>query len=336
MRSLPELGKPVPVGVVGAGYYLPDRILSNADLEKMVDTSDQWIVERTGIRERRIADPNVSTSDMAVFAAKAALEHAAMQAEEIDMIICATVTPDMLFPSTACLIQKGIDARNAFAFDISAACTGFIYAMATAYTYLASNYVDSVLVVGAEKMSSITDYEDRNTCVLFGDGAGAVVLKRIDKPGHGIIDFILESDGRNAHWLQVPAGGSRMPASTRSIGERMHYISMEGREVFKFAVTAMKRTTVRIAERNNIGADDLTWLIPHQANKRIIDAAAAALGLSQDRIHYNIHKYGNMSAASTAVGLAEVVLHNNLEEGDTLLLVAFGAGMTWGSILIRW
>lgn len=252
------------------------------------------------------------------------------------MIICATVTPDMQFPSTACLIQKGLGARDAFAFDVAAACTGFIYALANAYTFIACGYVKNVLVVGAEKLSSITDYQDRNTCVLFGDGAGAAVLTRSTTPGHGIIDFILESDGRNAHWLQVPAGGSRTPASTRSIGERMHYISMEGREVFKFAVTAMKRTVVRIAERNNLKAEDITCLIPHQANKRIIDAAAKALGLDAARIHFNIHKYGNMSAASTAVGLAEVVQERHPQPGDNLVLVAFGAGMTWGSLLIRW
>ena len=208
--------------------------------------------------------------------------------------------------------------------------------MATAYTYLASGYVNRVLVVAAEKMSAFTDYTDRNTCVLFGDGAGAVVLSRIDKPGHGIIDFILESDGTHAEWLQVPAGGSRRPASTSSIGERMHYISMQGREVFKFAVSAMKRATVRIAERNNLKAEDITWLIPHQANKRIIDAAAEALQLDPRRIHYNIHKYGNMSAASTAVGLSEVILTHTLRDGDIILLVSFGAGMTWGSLLLRW
>ena len=336
MRLPPKLEAPVPVRIAGVGYYLPERILTNADLEKMVDTTNDWIIERTGIHERRIAPPEMSTSDMGVKAATAALGNAGMKAEDLDMIICATVTPDMMFPSTACLVQRGIDARAAFAFDLAAACTGFIYALATAYVHLASGYVRNVLVIGAEKLSAITDYKDRNTCVLFGDGAGAAILTRADTPGHGIIDYILESDGRNADWLKVHAGGSRMPASTKSIGERLHYISMEGREVFKFAVTAMKRSTVRIAERNNIKAEDITWLIPHQANKRIIDAAAEALGLDKSRIHYNIHKYGNMSAASTAVGLAEVVLNNHLEPGDNLVLVAFGAGMTWGSLLIRW
>jgi len=336
MELPPQVKNPVPIAIRGAGYYLPDRVLTNADLERMVETSDEWITERTGIKERRVADPAMSTSDMAICAAKRALANANMQPGEIDMIICATITPDMQFPSTACLIQKGIEARGAFAFDVSAACTGFIYALANAYTFIASDYVKNVLVIGAEKMSSITDYTDRNTCVLFGDGAGAVVLSRTDNPGHGIVDFILESDGRNALWLQVPAGGSRIPASTSSIGERMHYISMEGREVFKFAVTAMKRTTVRIAERNNLKAEDITWLIPHQANKRIIDAAAAALGLDASHIHFNIQKYGNMSAASTAVGLAEVILEKKPKAGDHLLLVAFGAGMTWGSLLIRW
>ena len=336
MRAMPKLENPVPVEVAGAGYYLPERILTNAELERMVETSDDWIVERTGIHERRIAAADMSTSDMAIRAAKDALAKASLAAEDVDMIICATVTPDMMFPSTACFIQRGIEARESFAFDITAACTGFIYALATAYTYLASGYVHNVLAVAAEKLSAFTDYEDRNTCVLFGDGAGAVVLSKINKPGHGIIDFILESDGRLANLLQVPAGGSRTPASTSSIGERMHYISMEGREVFKFAVTAMKRTTVRIAERNGIKAEDIRWLIPHQANKRIIDAAAEALGLDASKIHFNIHKYGNMSAASTAVGLAEVVLNNGLKDGDIILMVAFGAGMTWGSVLIKW
>jgi 3-oxoacyl-[acyl-carrier-protein] synthase-3 len=336
MRLPLKLEATVPVEIIGTGYYLPERILTNADLEKMVDTSNDWIVERTGIYERRIAPPDMSTSDMSVKAAKLALERAGLSGDEVDIVICATITPDMQLPSTACLIQKAIDARNAFAFDINAACTGFIYALATAYTYLASGCARNALVVGAEKLSSITDYEDRNTCVLFGDGAGAAVVKRTDNTDHGIIDFILESDGRNAHWLQVPGGGARKPITAENLAERSHYIQMMGREVFKFAVTAMKRTTVRIAERNGLEAEDITWLIPHQANKRIIDAAAGALGLDQSHIHYNIHKYGNMSAASTAVGFAEVVEQNNLQPGDYLLLVAFGAGMTWGSILIKW
>jgi len=336
MRLPLKLDAAVPVEIVGTGYYLPDRVLTNADLEKMVDTNNDWIVERTGIYERRIADPDMATSDMAINAAKIALEKAGLSGDEVDIVICATITPDMQLPSTACLIQKAIDARNAFAFDVNAACTGFIYAMATAYSYLASGCARNALVVGAEKLSSITDYKDRNTCVLFGDGAGAAVIKRTDNPGHGIIDFILESDGRNSHWLQVPGGGSRKPLTAENLGERSQYINMAGREVFKFAVTAMKRTTVRIAERNGLEAEDITWLIPHQANKRIIDAASGALGLDQSRIHYNIHKYGNMSAASTAVGFAEVVENNNLQPGDYLLLVAFGAGMTWGSLLIKW
>ena len=336
MKTLAKLESPVPVEIVGAGYYLPERVLTNADLEKMVDTNHDWITERTGIHERRIAPPEMATSDMGILAANTALENAGMEPSDLDLIICGTITPDMQFPSTACFIQNGIDARNAFAFDLSAACTGFIYALATAYMYLSTDYSKTALVVGAEKLSSVTDYEDRNTCVLFGDGAGAVVLKRTENAGHGLIDFILESDGRTVDWLKVPAGGSRNPTTRETIDNRMHYTKMRGREVFKFAVTAMKRATVRIAERNNLKAEDITWLIPHQANKRIIDAASQALGLDQSRIHYNIHRYGNMSAASTAVGLAEVVLHNDLKKGDNLLLVAFGAGMTWGSTLIRW
>jgi len=336
MKNLPKLDRKVPVEIVGAGYYLPEKVLTNADLEKMVDTNNEWITERTGIHERRIASPEMATSDMAIIAAKSALENAGMEAEEIDLIICGTITPDMQYPSTACFIQRGIGARNAFAFDLSAACTGFIYALATAYMYLSNDYIKTAIVIGAEKLSTITDYEDRNTCVLFGDGAGAVILKRTDNKGHGIMDFILESDGRNADWLEVPGGGSRNPATKETLEQRLHFTKMRGREVFKFAVTAMKRTTVRIAERNGLKAEDITWLIPHQANKRIIDAAAQALGLDQKRIHYNIQKYGNMSAASTAVGLAEVIVNNNLQSGDYLLLVAFGAGMTWGSALIKW
>ena len=336
MKKIPKLETHVPVEVIGAGYYLPERIMTNKELEDLVNTSNEWIVERTGIHERRVATENEYTSTLATQAAKKAIENAGITPEDIDMIVCSTITPDMQFPSTACLIQEAIGAKNAFAYDITAACTGFIYALSTAYMYLASDYVKHVLVIGAEKMSSITDYTDRNTCVLFGDGAGAVVLKRTENKGHGFVDFILESDGRKAHYLEVPAGGSKTPASLKSIGKKMHYISMEGREVFKFAVQAMKRTTVKIAERNNLSADDITWLIPHQANKRIIDAAAQALGLDKSKIHFNIQKYGNMSAASTAVGLAEVILNNNLKSDDYLLLVAFGAGMTWGSTLIRW
>ncbi len=336
MKKIPKLKSHVPVEVIGAGYYLPNKTLTNADLEKMVDTNNEWIIERTGILERRVASKDEYASTLGANASKKAIENAGISPEDIDIIICSTITPDMQFPSTACFIQDAIGARNAFAFDVAAACTGFIYALSTAYMYLASDYAKHVLVVGSEKLSSITNYKDRNTCILFGDGAGAVVLKKTDKKGHGFVDFILESDGRKAHLLEVPAGGSRNPASLTSIGKRMHYISMEGREVFKFAVQAMKRTTVYIAERNNISADEITWLIPHQANKRIIDAAAEALGLDKNKIHYNIHKYGNMSAASTAVGLAEVVLNNDLKPNDYLLLVAFGAGMTWGSTLIRW
>ncbi len=336
MKKIPKLETHVPVEIIGAGYYLPEKILTNEDLEKIINTDNDWIIERTGIHERRVAAENEYTSALGTQAAKKAIENAGISPEDIDIIICSTITPDMQFPSTACLIQEAIGARNAFAFDVAAACTGFIYALSTAYMYLASDYAKHVLVIGAEKLSSITDYKDRNTCILFGDGAGAVVLKKTEKTGHGFIDFILESDGRKAHLLEVPAGGSRTPASLKSIGKRMHYISMEGREVFKFAVQAMKRTTVYIAERNNISADEITWLIPHQANKRIIDAAAQALGLDKKKIHYNIHKYGNMSAASTAVGLAEVILKNDLKADDYLLLVAFGAGMTWGSTLIRW
>jgi len=336
MKKIPKLETHIPVEIIGAGYFLPEKIMTNKDLEKLVDTDNEWIIERTGIHERRVANENEYTSTLGSEAAKKAIENAGISPEDIDVIICSTITPDMQFPSTACLIQEAIGARNAFAFDITAACTGFIYALSTAYMYLASDYAKHVLVIGSEKMSSITDYTDRNTCVLFGDGAGAVVLKRTEKEGCGFVDFILESDGRKAHLLEVPAGGSKTPASLKSIGKRMHYISMEGREVFKFAVQAMKRTTVKIAERNNISADEITWLIPHQANKRIIDAAAQALGLDRNKIHFNIQKYGNMSAASTAVGLAEVILNNDLKEGDYLLLVAFGAGMTWGSTLIRW
>ena len=336
MKNLPKLDKNVPVEIVGAGYYLPERVLTNSDLEKMVDTNHEWITERTGIHERRIASPEMATSDLAICAAKSALENAKMDAMDVDLIICGTITPDMQYPSTACFVQKGIGAKNAFAFDLPAACTGFIYALSTAYMYLSNDYIKTALVIGAEKLSTITDYEDRNTCVLFGDGAGAVVLKRTENEGHGLIDFILESDGRNVEWLEVPGGGSRNPATKETLDKRMHFTKMKGREVFKFAVTAMKRTTVRIAERNNLAAEDITWLIPHQANKRIIDAASQALGLDQSKIHYNIQKYGNMSSASTAVGLAEVILNNDLKKDDYLLLVAFGAGMTWGSALIKW
>jgi 3-oxoacyl-[acyl-carrier-protein] synthase-3 len=323
------------VGIVGVGKYLPRNVLTNADLEKMVDTSDEWIVTRTGIRERRVASENEATSDMAVKAAKSALKNANMNAEDLDLIIVASITPDMFFPSTACLVQHKLGARRVPAFDISVACSGFIYGLTIANQFIKGGIYKNALVVAAEKMSGITDWEDRSTCVLFGDGAGAAVLSRVDEGG--ILGSSLGADGSYGDLLQLPAGGSRMPASIKTVENKLHTIKMEGNVLFKHAVKIMAEAALDVTERLGLDADDISLIIPHQANVRILHAVAKKLGVDPDeKLYLNIEKYGNMSAASSSVALAEAVEEGRINKGDIVLMDAFGGGLTWGALVFKW
>lgn len=320
--------------IAGTGSAVPDRILTNFDLEKMVDTSDEWIVERTGIRERRIASEDVVTSDLASQAALRALDDAGMTAEEVDLIIVATVTPDTIFPSCACWVQAKIGAKKAAAFDISAGCTGFVYAVSLAWGLVAQGAYDSILVVGAETLSRIVDWEDRNTCVLFGDGAGAAVVKPCEL-GEGILECVLKSDGTGSDVLIIPAGGSGMPASHETVESRLHYIKMKGNPVYRFAVRAMVEATSEVLEKANLRIEDVDLIIPHQANQRLIELAAERLGVP-DKLYSNVAKFGNTSAASIPIALDEAARGGVLKNGDTLVLVGFGAGLTWGGAVLKW
>ncbi|MDD5156351.1 MAG: ketoacyl-ACP synthase III [Candidatus Omnitrophica bacterium] len=322
------------VGIIGVGEYLPQKILTNADLEKMVDTSDEWITTRTGIKQRRIAAKGEAVSDLAVKSAKAALEDAGIAAHDIDLIIVATITPDMQFPSVACLVQDALSAGNAVCFDISAACAGFVYAIDVASQFIARGASKNALVIGAEILSSVTDWQDRSTCVLFGDGAGAAVLSEV-KSG-GILATYLGSDGSMADLLKVPAGGSRMPATDKTVQSRMHYIKMRGNELFKKAVNAMAKAAQAVVNKAGLKCQDIDLVIPHQANVRIISAVAKKLGLDENKIYLNIEKYGNMSSASTATALCEAVKEGRIKKGDVVLLDAFGAGLVWGACVIKW
>ncbi|MCM8766101.1 MAG: ketoacyl-ACP synthase III [Candidatus Omnitrophica bacterium] len=322
------------VGIVGVGAYLPEKILTNYDLEKMVETSDEWIITRTGIKERRIASDQDAASDLGARAAEVALKDAGLTPEAIELLICATITPDMLFPSTACFIQRKIKAKNAVCFDISAACTGYIYALNIAEHFLKNGTYRNALVVGTEKLSAITDWKDRSTCVLFGDGAGAVVLKKV-KQG-GIISTYLGSDGEQADLLKIPAGGSRMPASLSTVEARLHFLKMEGTELFKHAVRLMAEAAEKALAQAGLTCKDVAYLIPHQANIRILQAVAKKIGLPMEKIYLNIEKYGNMSSASTAVALYETVKFKKIKKGDIIVLVAFGSGLTWGATVIEW
>jgi len=323
------------VGILSTGSYTPERVLTNFDLEKMVETSDEWIVTRTGIRERRICSPEQASSDLAYEAAKKALAKANVSAEELDMIIVATVTPDMMFPSTACLLQEKLGAKKASALDVSAACTGFLYGIVTGSQFIANGMYRYVLVVGVETLSKITNYQDRNTCVLFGDGAGAALLGPAQE-GFGFQAFELGADGSGGPLLCQPAGGSRIPASAESVGQNLHYISMAGSEVFKFAVRVMNSATEAVLEKAGVAKDQIDLLVPHQANKRIIDAAVQRFGLSEDKVAINLDRYGNMSSASIPVALDEAVQEGRVKEGDNVILVGFGGGLTWGATLCKW
>lgn len=324
-----------PVGIIGTGKYVPERILTNQELEQMVETNDEWIVTRTGIKERRLAAAGEATSDLALHASRKAIEAAGLTAEDIDLIIVATITPDMFFPSTACLLQDKLGATKAAAFDLSAACSGFIYGLATASSMISSGLYKHVLVVGAETLSRITDYTDRNTCILFGDGAGAVVLGQVAE-GRGFRSFELGADGSGGELLKVHGGGSRVPATTESIEAKQHYIHMAGNDVFKFAVRIMGSAAEDALLKAGIAKDDVDLLVPHQANIRIIQSALNRLNLSEDKAMINLDKYGNMSAASIPVALAEAAEEGRVKEGDCLVLVGFGGGLTWGASVLIW
>ena len=323
------------MGIVGVGAALPERVLTNFDLEKMVDTSDEWIRTRTGIRERRIADEKTATSDLAIAAARQALERAGVKGEEVDLILVATVTPDMVFPSTANLVQVGLGATKAAAMDLEAGCSGFIYALAVGGQFIAAGLYETVLVIGAETLSKITDWTDRNTCVLFGDGAGAAVLRPVS-PERGFLSFYLGADGSGGDLLQMPAGGSRRPTSPETVQQRLHFIQMNGSEVFKFAVRVMGEASVRALEMAGLTTKDVDFLVPHQANLRIIDAAVKRLNLPPDRVVVNLDRYGNMSAASIPVALEEAWREGKIKDGDVVVMVAFGAGLTWAATVLRW
>jgi 3-oxoacyl-[acyl-carrier-protein] synthase-3 len=319
----------------GVGLAVPEKLLTNSDLEKIVDTTDEWIKTRTGMEVRHIAEEGRDTSDLAAEAVQRALDDAGMTVSDLDAIIVATVTGDMQFPSTACFVQDKLGAKQAAAFDIAAACSGFIYALSIANGLIASGQFRHIAVVGAEILSRITDYEDRATCVLFGDGAGAAIVAPADGSGRGILDTYLRSDGSLHELLYMPGGGTKYPASHKTVDEKYHYIKMEGREVFKYAVTAMGEAAEYILERNGLSGDDVALLIPHQANSRIIEATAKRVKIPPERVFVNIQKYGNTSAASIPIALAEAKQEGRLRPGDLVLLVAFGAGFTWGSALLR-
>ncbi len=323
------------VGIIGIGTYVPEKVLTNKDLESMVDTSDEWIVERTGIQERRIASPDMATSDLASKAAQRALDDAGVTAEEIDLIIVATATPDMFFPSTACLVQANIKATHAAAFDLAAGCSGFVYGMVTGSQFIKAGLYKKVLVIGAECLSKILDWTDRNTCVLFGDGAGAAVLAET-APGYGILAAQLGADGSGGDLLKLPAGGSRNPATNETVSQRMHFVHMSGNDVFKFAVKIMGEAANRALEDAGLSAGDVDCLIPHQANIRIIQSAAKRLKLPMDKVMINVNKYGNTSAASIPIALEEAVHGGKIKQGDNVVLVGFGAGLTWASAVIKW
>ena len=322
--------------IKGIGSYVPEKVLTNEELSRRVDTSDEWIQSRTGIRERHIAAPNEATSDMATKAAATAIENAGMKPTDIDLIIIATVTPDMPFPSTACFVQHKLGLKDIPAFDITAACSGFLYGVEVAKGLLKSGVYNNILVIGAEKLSCITNWEDRTTCVLFGDGAGAVVLGTTPEPGYGILESTMGADGSSYEMLNLPAGGSAMPASYETVKAGKHFLQMQGNQVFKLAVRAMGQCATTVIERRGLRADQITWVIPHQANARIIEAISQKLGIGMDRFWVNLDSFGNTSAASIPIALDEAWRAGSIKKDDLLLFVSFGAGLTWASTLIKW
>jgi 3-oxoacyl-[acyl-carrier-protein] synthase-3 len=321
-------------GIVGLGYYVPERVLTNKDLEKMVDTTDEWIRSRTGIQERHIAEKGLGTSEMAAKAALAALANAKIKPEEIDLIIVGTFSPDMTLPSCACLVQKKIGATNAMAFDLVAACAGFLFSLSTAEQYILNGTFKTVLVIGAEMISSYVDWTDRTTCVLFGDGAGAAILRETDSGG--ILASVLGSDGQYSDLLKIPSGGSQDPATAQTVSTRGHFVQMSGSEVFKLAVRLMTDTTVKVLAKAGIQAQEVSCFIPHQANLRIIDAVADRLKLPKEKIFINVQKYGNTSAASIAIALCEAVAAGRIKKKDKIVFATFGAGLVWGAMALEW
>ncbi|MFL5788817.1 MAG: beta-ketoacyl-ACP synthase III [Flavisolibacter sp.] len=324
----------ITAAITAVGGYVPDTKLTNADLEKMVETTDDWIKTRTGIEERRILkEPGKGSSDLGVPAIQQLCERRGISAEEIEVIICCTVTPDMVFPATANIISDKLGAKNAWGFDLEAACSGFLYGLTVGASLIESRRYKKVIVVGVDKMSSIIDYSDRTTCILFGDGAGAVLLEP-NTEGFGIIDSLLKSDGSGKQYLHMKAGGSVRPATGETVANKEHYVFQDGQPVFKFAVTRMADVSAELLERNGMTGDDIAWLVPHQANKRIIDATANRIGLSPDKVMLNIHKYGNTTAATIPLCLWE--WKHELNKGDYIVLAAFGGGFTWGASLVKW
>ncbi len=324
-----------PAAILGTGSHVPERVLSNADLERMVETTDEWITTRTGIKERRIAAENEFTSDLATGAARKAMEMAGITADQIDMILVATVSPDMMFPCTACFVQKALGAKRAACMDLSAACSGFLYALDVARQFVATGTYRYVLVIGADKLSALVDWEDRNTAVLFGDGAGAAIVgPRPERDG--FLASVMGSDGNQDEILNLPGGGCRIPITKENIDDKLNTIKMSGREVFKQAVMAMQNASLEVLRRADVTTDQLAWVIPHQANMRIIEAIAQRLGVGMDRFYLNLDRYGNTSAAAVAMALDEANRAGCLKENDLVLLVVFGGGLTWASTLLRW
>ena len=330
---------PCVMKIAGTGSYVPERVLSNADLERMVDTTDEWIISRTGIKERRIAAADQATSDLATRAAERAMEAAGVKADDIDLIIVGTITPDTFFPSTACHVQRNLGAVRAVAFDVSAACASFLYAMQIARHFINSGSRRTALVIGADKLSGLVNWQDRNTCVLFGDGAGAAVLTAKspdDADPSGVLSSVMASDGRLTDILSVPGGGSAIPITPENAGQRLNTIHMQGKEVFKAAVRYTCEACEQAIERAGLKAEDIAMIIPHQANVRIVDAIRERLGLPPERAFLNLHKYGNTSGAAVAIALDEAVRSGAVKKGDNILLVAFGAGFAWSASVIRW
>lgn len=323
--------------VRAVGRFVPERRLTNQDLEKMVDTNDEWILTRTGIRERRILEPGLGNSHMAIRAAQDCLERAGVEPGEVEVIIVGTVTPDMLFPATACLVQCGIGANHAWGFDLSAGCSGFIFALTTGAQLIESGRHKKVLVIGSDVMSSIIDYEDRNTCVLFGDAAGAVLLEPCPERGFGLLDYVQRVDGSGEDYLHMKAGGSRRPASLETVRNKEHFVYQEGRQVYRYAVTEMANVSVAILERNGLKGEDIALFVPHQANLRIIDASANRMGIDPNKVVVNIDRFANTTAATIPLCLYDVLVQEKrIGKGDYMVMSAFGAGFTWGSVLLRW
>ena len=330
------MSRPIAAKVTGVAGYVPPRVVTNADLERIVDTNDEWIRTRTGIRERRYVEPGVASSDLGAEAARKLLAMKHVSADEIDMIVVATVTPDMLFPATACLIQEKLGAKKAWGFDLSAACAGFAYALTVGAQFVAAGSHKKVLVIGSDVMTSIIDFKDRATCVLFGDGAGAVLLERSASNSEGILDFAHDIDGSGGCNLYMPAGGSLHAASQETVAKRMHYVHQEGQQVFKYAVRRQAELACQMLERNGLTSRDLALVVPHQANLRIIRAMQERLGVDDSKVMVNIDRYGNTTAATIPLGLVDAVEQKRVRKGDLVLIVAVGAGYTAGSVLMRW